>query len=220
MSDALYNEILKNGLGLNSPSITLASSTITTLNDANTAVDTLPIAIPPADGVTQELVDSTHATINKSILSVTNSQDQMQDGLDNLFSSINSSSSANRIDDVSGCSNLTNSTGSLTGEADEFFNGIADTAQSQIDAISKYLLGEITTQEITDLLTSLNESYQAFEDGLTDLFSKEAELAKEMANKITSSSMATTVDLLWKDPCAQALLDVTLSDEIKDILNG
>ncbi|MFH0274889.1 DUF7217 family protein [Vibrio jasicida] len=220
MNDDLYNEILQNGLGLNSPSLDLTSGAITTLNDANAAVDSLPIAVPPADGVTQELVDETHAAINSATLVMTDAQSQMQTNLDNMFATINSASGVNRLEDVSGCSNLTNATGTLTGEADEFINGINSTAQQQIDAINDYLAGTIDTEQLTQILDSLNSTYDTYETQLKTLLDNELALINDMTNKLKSSSLAKSVELLWSDPCAQAILDQTLSPEIKDILNG
>ncbi|PMT73889.1 hypothetical protein C1S86_24355 [Vibrio parahaemolyticus] len=220
MNDDLYNEILENGLGLNSPSLDLTSGAITTLNNANDAVDSLPIAVPPADGVTQELVDNTHAAINSSKSIMTDAQSQMQNNLDNVFSTINSASSVNRLEGLSGCINLTNATGTLMGEADEFINGISATAQLQIDAISDYLDGAIDTTEITQLLNDLNSDYSSYETAFKALLDKELELLNDMANKLQSSSLAKSLELLWSDPCAQAILDQTLSPDIKDILNG
>ncbi len=220
MNDDLYNEILENGLGLNSPSLDLTSGAITTLNNANDAVDSLPIAVPPADGVTQELVDNTHAAINSSKSIMTDAQNQMQNNLDNVFSTINSASSVNRLEGLSGCINLTNATGTLMGEADEFINGISATAQLQIDAISDYLAGAIDTTEITQLLNDLNSDYSSYETAFKALLDKELELLNDMANKLQSSSLAKSLELLWSDPCAQAILDQTLSPDIKDILNG
>ncbi|EJB8454803.1 hypothetical protein MW332_004646 [Vibrio parahaemolyticus] len=220
MNDDLYNEILENGLGLNSPSLDLTSGAITTLNNANDAVDSLPIAVPPADGVTQELVDNTHAAINSSKSIMTDAQSQMQNNLDNVFSTINSASSVNRLEGLSGCINLTNATGTLMGEADEFINGISATAQLQIDAISDYLAGAIDTTEITQLLNDLNSDYSSYETAFKALLDKELELLNDMANKLQSSSLAKSLELLWSDPCAQAILDQTLSPDIKDILNG
>lgn len=220
MNDDLYNEILENGLGLNSPSLDLTSGAITTLNNANDAVDSLPIAVPPVDGVTQELVDNTHAAINSSKSIMTDAQSQMQNNLDNVFSTINSASSVNRLEGLSGCINLTNATGTLMGEADEFINGISATAQLQIDAISDYLDGAIDTTEITQLLNDLNSDYSSYETAFKALLDKELELLNDMANKLQSSSLAKSLELLWSDPCAQAILDQTLSPDIKDILNG
>lgn len=219
MNDALYNEILQNGLGLNSPSLDLASDTLGSLDDASNAVDSLPIAIPPADGVTQELVDDTHEAINSASSVMSNSQSQMQSSLDSIITTINSAGSVNRVEDIDGCDYLTNSTGSLMGDADEFITGISDTALAQIDAISRYLLGELTTEEITQILTSLNGAYKPFEDSVKNILANELTLANEMIKKIQSSSLSKTLDLLWSDPCAQAVLNQTLSDDIKDILN-
>ena len=105
------------------------------------------------------------------------------------------------------------------GDADEFITGISDTALAQIDAISRYLLGELTTEEITQILTNLNGAYKPFEDSVKNILANELTLANEMIKKIQSSSLSKTLDLLWSDPCAQAVLNQTLSDDIKDILN-
>lgn len=219
MNDELYNEILQNGLGLNSPSLDLASGTLSTLDDASAAVDTLPIAVPPADGVTQALVDDTHAAIDGASSVVTDSRSQMQSSLDSVITTINSAGSVNRIEDIDGCDYLTNATGSLMGDADEFLTGITNNAQAQIDAIAQYLAGDITTAEITQMLTDLNAAYKPFEDSVKGILANELALANDMVKKIQSSSLSKTIELLWSDPCAKAVLDQTLSPEIKDILN-
>ncbi|NAW59641.1 MULTISPECIES: DUF7217 family protein [unclassified Vibrio] len=220
MNDDLYNEILQNGLGLNSPSLTLTSSTLTTLGNANTAVDSLPIAAPPADGVTQELVDATHAAINGSLVCTAASQNQMQTHLDQLFATINCASGVNRIEDVQGCDYLMNATGSLLGDIDEFLNGMTTTAQQQMDAIARYVSGEIDTAAITQILTDLNGAYAGFESRINAILASELTLMSDLTKKLQSSSLAKSVSLLWSDPCAQAVLDHTLSPDIKDILNG
>lgn len=219
MNNDLYNEILQNGLGLNSPSIVLASNTLSTLSSANAAVDTLPIAVPPSGGVTQTLVDDTHRAINGASSVVTDSKSQMQSSLDSIIITINSAGSVNRIEDIDGCAYLTNATGSLMGDADEFLTGITNTAQAQIDAIAQYLAGSITTAQITQTLTDLNAAYKPFENSLKAILANELALAAQMLKKTQSSSLSKTIELLWTDPCANALLDRTLSAEIKDILN-
>lgn len=220
MSNDLYDEILGNGLGLDSPSLQLMTQSMGTLNDANTAVNTLPIATPPATvGVPQSLVDDTHAAINSALLSMNDTQSHMQTKVDNVFSDIVSASTVNRIEAASGCDYLTNLTGSIMGDADAFITAISDNAQTQITAISDYLAGNIGLEALTTALSSANTLYQGWEDSLNGLITNEVTLMGDLQNKITSSSLGKSVALLWADPCAQAILDNTLSDDVKDILN-
>jgi len=220
MSDALYDEIVKNGLGLNSPTIDIMDGGIGTLNDASHAVDSLPIAEPPATvGVPQSLVDDTNAAINGASASMTGTRTHMQNKVDNVFSDIVSASTANRIEDALGCDYVANLTGSIMGDADAFIDGISSNAQSQIDAISDYLSGKTDIDGLTAALEAANGAYKGFEDSLNALIDREAALMKTLQNKITSSSLTKSVALLWNDPCAQAILDNTLSDDVKDILN-
>lgn len=220
MSNDLYDEILGNGLGLDSPSLQLMTQSMGSLNDANSAVDTLPIATPPATvGVPQSLVDETHAAINGALLSMSGSQSHMQTKVDNVFSDIVSASTVNRIEAASGCDYLTNLTGSIMGDADTFITAISDNALAQITAISDYLTGNIDLETLTTTLSSTNTLYQGWEDSLNGLIANEVSLMGDLQNKITASSLAKSVALLWADPCAQAILDNTLSEDVKDILN-
>ncbi len=221
MNDNLYNEIVNNGLGLNSPSIDGVSDGLSTLNNASTAVDSLPIAEPPATvGVPQALVDDTNAAIDGALASMTSAQTHMQTNVNNVFSNIVSASTVNRIESVSGCDYLTNLTGSIMGDADPFITSISGNAQTQIDAINDYLASIIDVDALTTALESANGLYKDFEDSLNGLIANESALMGDLQNKITSSSLAKSVALLWNDPCAQAILDNTLSDDVKGILNN
>lgn len=219
MSDALYDEIVTNGLGLSSPSISVADESITQLNSVNTALDSLPIAVPPAPGFTQEWVDSAKAPVNSSVVELSSAQTTMQTNCDNVFTSIQMSSSVNRIEGVQGCGDLTNVTGSIMGELDPMFNAISQTAQSQLDLINSFLAGALDINDFMNQFDVLGASYQSSLDAIQNQFDKESSLLSDMMNKVTSSSLAKSVSLLWNDPCAQAVLDNTLSPDVKDILN-
>lgn len=221
MNDELYDEILNNGLGLNSPSLDLASKTITILNQANESVDSLPVSEIPGDKlVPEELIEETHNAINGAVDGVTSSQIHMQSQLDSIFAIINDSASVNRIEDVDGCAYLTEATGSVLGEVDTFLQEIVKVALKQMGAITAYLAAQIDVDQLTTLLQGLNSSYDEFENAMAKLISDEVALINELRNKLESSSLAQSLELLWSDPCAQAVLDQTLSPELKDILNG
>ena len=219
MSDALYDEIVTNGLGLSSPSIAVADNSISDLNSVNSALDALPIATPPAPGFTQEWVDSAKAPVNSSVVELSSAQTTMQTNCDNVFTSIQMSSSVNRIEGVQGCGDLTNVTGSIMGELDPMFNAISQTAQSQLDLINSFLAGALDINDFMSQFDALGASYQSSLDAIQNQFDKESALLSDMVNKVTSSSLAKSVSLLWNDPCAQAVLDNTLSPDVKDILN-
>lgn len=218
MSDALYDEIVTNGLGLSSPSIALADSSISELNSVSSALDALPIAVAPAPGFTQEWIDAAKAPINSAAVELSAAQSTMQTSCDNLFTHIQMASGVNRIEGASGCGDLTNVTGSIMGELDPMLDAISQSAQSQLALIQAYLAGTLEITEFINQFDALGASYQSALNAIQNQFDKESALVSEMVNKVTSSSLAKSVSLLWSDPCAQAVLDNTLSPEVKNIL--
>ncbi|MEF1204315.1 DUF7217 family protein [Photobacterium damselae] len=218
----IYNIIKDKGLRLNSPTLGIISETSSELNKALAAVNRLPVIEPPlTTGVPQSLVDNMTAALTGALSCASQSALNIQDTLNNVFTNITQSSLANNLDGLGeSCANLTNLTGSITGEIDSFLQNIKQVATQQIQWIEDYLAGLISELDLQQHLDSLMAEFEPLKSAIVSIFDKEKALFLELKNKIESSSLAKSLELLWQNPCAQMLLDQTLPDDLKGVLNG
>jgi hypothetical protein len=222
MNTDIYNIIKEKGLGLHSPTLNIITDTTTELTKALAAVNRLPVITPPlTTGVPQSLINSMTASLGSATACAGQSAINIQDNLKNVFTSITQSSMVNNLEGLDQtCANLTNLTGSITGEIDGFLMGIKDVATQQIKWIEDYLKGLISTIDLQSYLDDLIAQLEPLKKFILDIFEKEKALLLDLLNKIESSSLAKSLEVLWNNPCAQMLLDQTLPDDLKGLLNG
>ncbi|GEK13217.1 DUF7217 family protein [Aliivibrio fischeri] len=220
MNPDIYNTIKDKGLRLSSPTLNAITETESEINLALSAIDRLPILIPPAlTGVSQSFVDKTKASLNAAIKTTTQARSSIKDGLNNVFSSITESSLVNNLDGTNGtCSNLTQLTGSLTGEIDESLGKIKAVATSLINHVDDYLNNIIDEIKLETLTGALTSKLDPLNDAITTIFSKERALSAEIKNKLESSSLAGMIEDLWLNPCSKPLLDQLLPSDLKELL--
>ena len=222
MNTDIYNIIKDKGLGLHSPTLNIINDTGAELAKALVAVNRLPIIIPPlTTGVPQSFIDNITASIASATACTNQSAINIQDNLNNVFTSITQSIMVNNLEGIDHtCANLTNLTGSITGEIDNFLTGIKDVATQQIKRIEDYLNGAINEADLQSYLDDLIAQLEPLKKFILGIFEKEKALFLELKNKIEASSLTQSLEALWNNPCAQMLLNQTLPDDLKGLLNG
>ena len=222
MNTDIYAIIKNKGLRLHSPTLNIITDTTTELTKALAAVNRLPIITPslPA-GVPQSFINNITASLGSATALAGQSAINIQDNLTDVFTSITQSSMVNNIEGLDQtCANLTNLTGSITGEIDDFLAGIKNVATQQIKWIADYLNGIINEADLQSYLNDLMAQLEPFKKAILNIFEKEKALLFDLKNTIASSSLAKSLEALWNDPCAQMLLDHTLPDDLKGLLHG
>ncbi|MCD9497611.1 hypothetical protein [Photobacterium carnosum] len=222
MNTDIYNIIKKNGLGLHSPTLNIITDTTSELTKALASVRRLPVITPPlTTGVPQSLINNMTASLSSATACANQSVIHIQDNLKNVFTSITQSSMVNNLESLDqSCANLTNLTGSITGEIDDFLIGIKHVATQQIKGIEDYLKGLINEVDLQSYLNDLIAQLEPLKKFILTIFDKEIALFLDLKNKIESSSLAKSLEALWNNPCAQMLLDHTLPDDLKGLLHG
>ncbi|MDD9174501.1 hypothetical protein PVK63_06400 [Aliivibrio sp. S2TY2] len=215
----IYNTIKDKGLRLSSPSLGVITETTNELNRAMAAVNRLPVLIPPAlVGVPESLVTKMTDSLTDALATTTQSTLSIQESLNNVFSSITQSSLVNNLESVDGCANLTELTGSVTGEIDDFLHEMKSIAAAQIQHIEDYLANVIDEGELGAFLDALIAKFEPLKNSITSIFDKEKALFSDMKNKLASASQANMISELWNNPCSKMLLEQTLPDDLKELL--
>ncbi|MCD9525150.1 hypothetical protein [Photobacterium carnosum] len=222
MNTDIYNIIKKNGLGLHSPTLNIITDTTSELTKALASVRRLPVITPPlTTGVPQSLINNMTTSLASATACASQSAIHIQDNLKNVFTSITQSSMVNNLESLDqSCANLTNLTGSITGEIDDFLVGIKNVATQQIKGIEDYLKGLINEIDLQSYLDDLIAQLEPLKKFILTILDKEIALFLDLKNKIESSSLAKSLEALWNNPCAQMLLDHTLPDDLKGLLHG
>lgn len=221
MNTDIYNIIKERGLGLQSPTLNIITDTTSELTKALASVRRLPVIAPPlATGVPQSFINNMTASLASATACTSQSAIHIQDNLKNVFTSITQSSMVNNLESMESCANLTNLTGSITGEIDDFLIGIKQVATQQIKGIEDYLKGLINDVDLQSYLNDLIAQLEPLKKDILDIVDKETALFLDLKNKIESSSLAKSLEVLWNNPCAQTLLDHTLPDDLKGLLHG
>ncbi|MCD9474069.1 hypothetical protein [Photobacterium phosphoreum] len=221
MNTNIYNIIKERGLGLQSPTLNIITDTTSELTKALTSVRRLPVIAPPlTTGVPQSFINNMTASLASATACTSQSAIHIQDNLKNVFTSITQSSMVNNLESMESCANLTNLTGSITGEIDDFLISIKHVATQQIKGIEDYLKGLINDVDLQSYLNDLIAQLEPLKKSILDIFEKETALFRDLKNKIESSSLAKSLEALWNNPCAQMLLDHTLPDDLKGLLHG
>lgn len=222
MNTDIYNIIKERGLGLQSPTLNIITDTTSELTKALASVRRLPVIAPPlTTGVPQSFITNMTASLASATACTSQSAIHIQDNLKNVFTSITQSSMVNNLESLDqSCANLTNLTGSITGEIDDFLIGIKHVATQQIKGIEDYLKGLINDVDLQSYLNDLIAQLEPLKKSILDIFEKETALFLDLKNKIESSSLAKSLEVLWNNPCAQTLLDHTLPDDLKGLLHG
>ena len=216
----IYNTIKDKGLRLSSPTFGVITETTGELNLAMAAVNRLPVLIPPAlVGVPESLVTNMTNSLTGALATTAQSTLNIQDSLNNVFSSITQSSLVNNLEGVrNSCAGLTELTGSITGEIDGFLNEMKSIATALIKHINDYLAGLIDESELGAFLDALMAKLDPLKNRITSIFDKEKALFSEMKNKLASSGLASMVSNLWDNPCSKVLLEQMLPDDLKELL--
>jgi hypothetical protein len=215
----IYNTIKDKGLRLSSPTFGVITETTNELNRAMAAVNRLPVLIPPAlVGVPESLVTKMTSSLTDALATTTQSTLSIQESLNNVFSSITQSSLVNNLESVDGCANLTELTGSVTGEIDDFLHEMKSIAAAQIQHIEDYLANVIDESELGDFLDALIAKFEPLKNSITSIFDKEKALFSDMKNKLASASQANMISELWNNQCSKMLLEQTLPDDLKELL--
>ncbi|PSU24486.1 hypothetical protein CTM97_00640 [Photobacterium phosphoreum] len=221
MNTDIYNIIKERGLGLQSPTLNIITDTTSELTKALASVRRLPVIAPPlTTGVPQSFINNMTASLASATACTSQSAIHIQDNLKNVFTSITQSSMVNNLESMESCANLTNLTGSITGEIDDFLISIKHVATQQIKGIEDYLKGLINEVDLQSYLNDLIAQLEPLKKSILDIFEKETALFRDLKNKIESSSLAKSLEALWNNPCAQMLLDHTLPDDLKGLLHG
>lgn len=221
MNTDIYNIIKERGLGMQSPTLNIITDTTSELTKALASVRRLPVIAPPlTTGVPQSFINNMTASLASATACTSQSAIHIQDNLKNVFTSITQSSMVNNLESMESCANLTNLTGSITGEIDDFLIGIKHVATQQIKRIEDYLKGLINDVDLQSYLNDLIAQLEPLKKSILDIFEKETALFLDLKNKIESSSLAKSLEALWSNPCAQMLLDHTLPDDLKGLLHG
>lgn len=222
MNTNIYNIIKERGLGLQSPTLNIITDTTSELTKALASVRQLPVIAPPlATGIPQSFITNMTASLASATACTSQSAIHIQDNLKNVFTSITQSSMVNNLESLDqSCANLTNLTGSITGEIDDFLIGIKHVATQQIKGIEDYLKGLINDVDLQSYLNDLIAQLEPLKKDILDIVDKETALFLDLKNKIESSSLAKSLEVLWNNPCAQTLLDHTLPDDLKGLLHG
>lgn len=222
MNTDIYNIIKERGLGLQSPTLNIITDTTSELTKALASVRRLPVIAPPlTTGVPQSFITNMTASLASATACTSQSAIHIQDNLKNVFTSITQSSMVNNLESLDqSCANLTNLTGSITGEIDDFLIGIKQVATQQIKGIEDYLKGLINDVDLQSYLNDLIAQLEPLKKDILDIVDKETALFLDLKNKIESSSLAKSLEALWNNPCAQMLLNHTLPDDLKGLLHG
>lgn len=206
---------------MQSPTLNIITDTTSELTKALASVRRLPVIAPPlTTGVPQSFINNMTASLASATACTSQSAIHIQDNLKNVFTSITQSSMVNNLESMESCANLTNLTGSITGEIDDFLIGIKHVATQQIKRIEDYLKGLINDVDLQSYLNDLIAQLEPLKKSILDIFEKETALFLDLKNKIESSSLAKSLEALWSNPCAQMLLDHTLPDDLKGLLHG
>lgn len=220
MNAEIFDIIKNKGLGLHSPTLDLLTTSITAIERAYAKVGALPIAVPPLPtGFPEDTITAVKSAIESAKQSLIHTQSATQTRVNDVFTDIVYSSQSGRLDGSSGCGSLSLLTGSISGAIDGSIEDVTTLANGLVEKVNAYLAGTIDEVALTPLLESFQSAAQPFFDELQFIQEKERALLAQMKNTIESASLTKTITGLWQDPCAKALLEPLLPDEIKGLLN-
>lgn len=219
MNTGIYDIIKNQGLNLHSPTLDHLSTSIAALNSAHAKVGALPVAVPPLPvGFPQETITAIQTAISNAKSSLESTKGATSNRMNNVFTDIVYNSQSGSVEGAQGCGSLPLLTGSFSGAMDDDVNDVTALANSIIENVEAFILGTIDQEALTAIMGAFQSSVQPFLDALDTIQAKEEALLNEMKKVVESASMTQTIENLWKDPCAQAVLGPLLPNSIKDLL--
>ncbi|MBF4249585.1 DUF7217 family protein [Vibrio anguillarum] len=219
MNIDIYNKIKSGGLVMTSPAVDVGNQALSQVNQADQALEPLE---------SLGIIDLGVLQTARSALSLSNSS--LTGSVTHIASTANDSlrlssmaQQVNKLDALSNqvpssCFNSEAMFASVNGACDELFNQIGGVASEISKKVSDYLSGLIDASELESYLAGVGGLLQGGIDGLASKLSSETGLLKEMAEKIQASSLAQSIEALWKNECTQGVLDTTLPPDIKALL--
>ncbi|MCS6257465.1 DUF7217 family protein [Shewanella baltica] len=219
MNIDLFKKIQSGGLSFSSPSIGVGNQAISAVNQADNALsplESLGVVNPGILSSTRQLLSSTNGSLLGNVSQITamsndtlrlSSMAQQANKLDALTNQVPSS-----------CFNTEALFATVNGACDEFFNAIGDAANSIIEKVAAYFSGSMSSSALESFLSGVAEIFKSALSSIADRFSAEQSFLTDMKNKLMASSLAQSIEALWKNDCTRAALDMTLPDNIKALL--
>lgn len=123
------------------------------------------------------------------------------------------------VDDVpASCTDTNNLLGSVLGAADGALDSLSGYAQGVTNSINSYLAGSTTLAALESALQGFKTQIDSAVGGLVSRMAGEQSLLGELSVRAKALSDTLMIHSLWKDPCAQAVMDQLLPSNIKNIL--
>ncbi len=219
MNSDIYNKILSNGLQMSSPSIDVGNNALVAVNQA----DSVLAPLENLGVIDNDILQSTRSSLSKANSGVTSTVSHIALTAND---SLRLSSMTNQVNNLdaqvqgvpSSCFNSEALFSSVNGGSDELFTALGDIAGQISQKVADYLSGVINISELESFLSNTWGFLQSNIDGLASKLAAENQLLTELKNKIQASSMAQSIEALWKNPCTQSVLDTTLPSDIKSLL--
>ncbi|WP_140347607.1 DUF7217 family protein [Vibrio parahaemolyticus] len=219
MNIDIYNKIRTSGLSMTSPAVDVGNQALNQVNQADQALQPLENLGVIDLGVLQDARNALSSANNGLTGSVSHIANTANDSL--RLSSM--AQQVNKLDALSNqvpssCFNSEALFASVNGACDELFNQIGSLASDISSKVADYFSGVISISELESFLSGIGGMLSEAVDGLASKLAAESELLNEMAEKIKASSLAQSIEALWKNECTQAVLDTTLPPDIKALL--
>lgn len=219
MNIDLFKKIQSGGLSFSSPSIGVGNQAISAVNQADNALrplESLGVVNPDILASTRQLLSSANGSLLGNVSQITAmSNDTLR------LSSM--AQQANRLDALtnqvpSSCFNTEALFATVNGACDEFFNAIGDAANSIVEKVAAYFSGSMSSSALESFLSGIAEMFHSAMSSLAERFAAEQRFLTDMKNKLMASSLAQSIEALWKNDCTRAALDKTLPENIKALL--
>lgn len=212
LNTQLYQK-LRGGLAVTSPATAAISGASNDIGNAKQQLSQLPGGL---GDVYIAKLDTAQMQINKA-------NGHIEGQKSTVLTQLGQADMVNRLDTFTdqvpaGCMNTLGATGMLTGAFNDLFQGMADNASAMSKALADYLSGAIDLSRLQSLLDGLGSELDGFGDKLSSGLSKELALLAELKEKVQAMSQSQALENLWNNPCAKAVLDQTLPDDVKGLL--
>lgn len=190
----------------------------------NTAIQKLKtLGLDEMQEIDMEVINALENKLNLVNTSVDNTMGHMQNLSDNAMWFASKSNMISSLDIMAGlpvapCVNTSSLFGPITGGASVLFGQMDSHIQTMIEKIDAYLSGALDALELERYLSSAGSVVSELTAKFNTMVEDGNALIAEFEQKMMNSSIASSLDALWSNPCTQSILDATLPDDIKQHL--
>ncbi len=195
-----------------------------TQNNTNDAIDKLhSLGLDPLHTIDINLILQIEEKLNLSISAMDRNMGYMQKLADDAIWLSSKTNLISTLDTMAGlpvssCVNTDELFAPLTGGATALYEAADQLSSEIIQKIEDFISSIIDVEELEAYLRTLSDLITPIITNFDSMVSSGNAMINSFNQKITNSSVASSIDSVWSNSCTKAVMQAVLPDDIKSLL--